>query len=164
VLIGNIPSSVGRKEYGEKKLIVIHAMGEFIDTEERDYHAPDFVTKIGLSVHKYITPSGVILKQRDDHSVAYHARDFNSGSLGVELLVPGLHTYETFLNKIKTVDWMSNIQFRSLVEVISDWTNEFRGIKEIKGHDQLSPGRKFDPGPYFDYELLFKETKFFSQS
>ena len=46
--------------------IVVHAMGEFIDIEPEDYSAVEFLRKLGLSAHAFITPSGVVIRSRRD--------------------------------------------------------------------------------------------------
>ena len=50
--------------YGDEqnvpKLIVIHAMGEYIENDDGQvYTAVDWLIKLKLSAHKLITPSGV---------------------------------------------------------------------------------------------------------
>ena len=65
--------------------IVVHAMGEFINNKP----AWAFLESIGLSAHIFVTPSGVIVRSRKDRQGAWHAKGFNTDSLGIEFLVPG---------------------------------------------------------------------------
>jgi len=71
--IAEMPLRAGREGQSPNR-IVIHAMGEYIDTDDRDYDAVSWLDKIGLSVHAIITPSGVVIRCRDDYQMAYHAR------------------------------------------------------------------------------------------
>ena len=51
------------------------------------------------------------------------------------------HTYpETQLSKLS---WL-----------ISELRREFPNVKDVVGHDDIAPGRKFDPGPAFPHSLL----------
>jgi len=85
MLEAQIPLDAGFDNHSPKR-IVIHAMGEYIDTEPVDYHAVDWLRKLGLSAHAFITPSGVVIRGRKDAQGAYHAKGYNAGSLGVEFL------------------------------------------------------------------------------
>jgi len=97
----NIPLPAGASHNAPQR-IILHAMGEFIDTDGRDYFAADFLKKLGLSAHMLITPSGVAIKCREYNQGAYHAKGYNTNTLGIEFLVPGLHTYESFLEAINS--------------------------------------------------------------
>lgn len=135
-------------------LIVVHAIGEFIDTAAEDYFAPDFLDTLGLSAHVFITPSGVPIRCRDDSEIAWHAKGFNGDSLGIEFLVPGLHTYSTFMQVLST-DYVSVSAFATGAEVIQNWISE-HDITLIRKHSDLSPGRKVDPGNGFPWKALLE--------
>lgn len=126
-------------------------MGEFVG----NLYAPDFLRVAGLSVHAMVTPSGVVIRCRGDAEGAYHAAGHNQYSLGVEVLVPGKHTYETFLEKIKT-DWVAPAQFAATVALVREW-RKIPGIVEFKRHCDTDPGRKLDPGAGFMWERFLKE-------
>ena len=145
-----MPLSFGREKQYPKR-IVVHCMAEYIDTDGRDYSAVEFLDKIGLSVHALITPSGVIIRCRDDDQGAWHAKGYNTDSLGVEILVPGLHTYESFLQEIK-MPYYTTEQFSSLVFIVRNWMLA-HDIKpqSIDRHSDISPGRKHDPGAGFPW-------------
>lgn len=123
---------------------IIHAMGEFIDTDGVDYYATEWLDKLGLSAHFLVTPSGTVIKTRETNQIGWHAKGFNTNSVGIEILVPGLHNYATFLEAIKK-PYVSERQYAALIELC-------RSLKLTwKRHSDLSPDRKFDPGTGFDW-------------
>jgi N-acetyl-anhydromuramyl-L-alanine amidase AmpD len=66
-------------------LIVVHAMGEYIKDGNNVYSAARFLKKIGLSAHYLVTPSGVILRCVREAQIAWHAKGFNTNSIGIEV-------------------------------------------------------------------------------
>lgn len=144
--IAHIPSDNGGGKQ-TPSLIVIHSMGEFIDTEGNDYYAPEFLKKIGLSAHYLITPTGVIIKCREDDQVAWHCKGHNVNSIGVEFLVAGLHTYGTFVERIKE-PYLGKAQYNAGVELVKGLCDRHE-IKSINTHSELCPNRKVDPGSSF---------------
>lgn len=130
-------------------------MGEHIEGEP-DLHAADFLDKIGLSAHALITPDGNIIHCREDYETAWHAKGFNKDSLGIEFLVPGIHTYGSFMERIKT-PYITDEQLKAGLWQIKVWVERYN-INNIKRHSELSPGRKFDPGDGFDMNLFIQET------
>jgi N-acetyl-anhydromuramyl-L-alanine amidase AmpD len=131
--------------------IVIHAMSEYIE----EFHAVDFLKNIGLSVHAMITPDGKTIKCRNDNEGAYHAKEFNTNSLGVEFLVKGQHTYTTFLAAIQN-NYISDEQYKAGVKLVRHWLAK-HNIIQVATHKSLSPGRKFDPGPGFPLKQFEKD-------
>ena len=101
---------------------------------------------------------GVIIRSRKDEEGGYHAKGFNSNSLGVEFLVPGLHTYATFTNAIKK-KYLSTAQYNAGVELVKSWIDKHE-ISNIDRHSDLSPGRKVDPGQGFPWQRFLEDTGF----
>lgn len=137
--------------------IVIHAIGEFIDTEGDDYYAPEFLRNIGLSVHYFITPTGVVIRSVDDDVKAWHAKGSNTGSIGIEFMVPGLHTYSTFTERIKT-QYLCKGQYAAGVKLVKHLCDEYK-IDDIERHSDLSPKRKVDPGTGFPWDRFMDDIK-----
>lgn len=140
--------------------IVIHAMGEFIDDGQIISPAWDFLRQHRLSAHVLITPSGVRIRQRKDTQGAHHARGYNTDSLGIEFLVPGIHNYSTFLSAMKT-DYLTNKAFKSGVEQVIEWIDTYE-IVNIDTHHQLDPDRKVDPGDGFPLDRFLRACYGFS--
>lgn len=140
------------------KRIVIHAMGEYIDGADRDYTAWDYLEKLGISAHRFVTPGGLIIMSRPDHLGAWHckAKGANYDSLGIEFLVPGLHTYGSFMEAIKA-DWLSDLAYQAGIEQIREWKQKHQ-ITEIVAHSDLDPGKKFDPGAGFPMKKLLQDV------
>ncbi len=137
------------------KMIVVHAMGEYI-LDPGPIHARDFLLKLGYSAHALVEPDGQIIICRTPDQGAYHARGFNTDSLGIEYLVKGNHDYGSFLDAMKT-DWVTHAQWHSGIDFINQWLTDFDTITEVVRHSDISPGRKVDPGVGFDWEL-FKQN------
>ncbi|NIW97184.1 MAG: hypothetical protein GWN13_02855 [Phycisphaerae bacterium] len=130
-------------------------MAEYIDADPRDYHAVDWLDKLGLSAHCLVTPSGVIIKTRSDEQIAYHAKGFNNHSLGIEFLVPGVHTYATFLQEIK-IPYVTDEQYNAGLDQVRDWVSRY-GITKIFRHSDLDPARKKDPGDGFPWSKFMED-------
>ena len=146
------PSPFGFAKNFKPTKIVIHAMGEFVG----NLSAADFLRSVELSAHALVTPSGVVIEARAVQFGAYHARGHNTSSLGVEILVAGVHDYTTFTKAIKT-DWVTQQQWDATVELVRMW-REIDGVDKIVRHSDISPGRKVDPGSGFMWERFLKEV------
>jgi N-acetyl-anhydromuramyl-L-alanine amidase AmpD len=137
--------------------IVVHAMAEFLEGGDRDIYAPYFLEKMGYSAHALITPSGGVIRQRKDTQGAFHAKEFNHNSVGIEILVPGVHNYSTFLEAISK-PWCTDAAFNTAVAVCKHWLDVWH-IKSIDRHSDLSPGRKYDPGDGFEWQRFIQTVR-----
>ena len=139
----------------DPKLIVVHAMAEYINDGDKVYHATEWLDKLKLSAHMLIGPDGDTYRCREDNQGAYHARGYNTDSLGIEFLVKGTHNYESFLKAIKT-DYITELQYGVGLNVIRRWIDKYH-ISDIKRHSDISPGRKVDPGPGFTWNQFVSD-------
>jgi len=131
--------------------IVVHCMAEFIN-DPKPIHAPDFLNEYKLSAHVLVAPDGDIYRCRDDDERAWHARGFNTDSLGIEFLVEGEHNYATFIEAIKT-PYINTAQWESGVDVVKEWVQNYAISQvNIHRHSDISPGRKVDPGLGFHWQ------------
>jgi N-acetyl-anhydromuramyl-L-alanine amidase AmpD len=128
--------------------LIIHSMSEFIN----GLYADEFLESIGLSAHFLLCPDGSFIKTKKTTLKAWHAKGHNTNTIGIEILAEGEHTYDTFLEKIKT-DYVTEAQKEALVEM-SNGIIEYYDIPHDKvlRHSDISPDRKYDPGSGFDWE------------
>lgn len=130
-----------------------------------------------VSAHFIIDRDGTVVQMVDLNKAAYHAgesiykgrRGVNSFSIGIEIVNWGIcgkstETPKTWTNKIlgeneceiaKNYWWYkyTDEQIKQLNTLCNFLIKEFN-IKDIVGHEDISPGRKVDPGP-----LLYKFIK-----
>jgi len=158
VIIAHIPNPYGRGSgRNEPERIVIHAMGEFIELGERDMPAWEYLDRLELSAHAFVCPSGVVVRARDDDQGAWHAKGHNQNTLGVEVLVPGVHTYATLVETIRS-PYIPDAAFRSLTALVKDWCRRHViPADRVVGHDSLT-SRKQDPGEGFPWESFLAEV------
>jgi len=154
----NYRSSNGGNSPNTPNKIIVHCMAEFLKHEGREVFAPEFINEIGLSAHAYVCPDGRVIRQRGDNQRCWHARRHNTDSLGVEILVPGVHDYGSWLEAIKG-DWCNTIQFYSAAGVVVNW-KQAHGIPEsrVLRHWDVDPERKADPGSGFRWEAFLDLT------
>lgn len=133
--------------------IIIHAMSEYIN----GMYADEFLKSVGLSAHFLLCPNGSFIKLRGTHYKAYHAKGHNTNKIGIEVLVEGSWTYETFLKRINE-DWVTDIQMEKLIEM-TNGIMEYYDINKyhVVRHSDIDPERKFDPGSGFDW-IYFKDN------
>lgn len=140
---------------GERRL-VIHAMAEYILYGGELLPAANFLQLLDLGAHFTVLPSGQPVKHIDPFMIAWHAKGFNATTAGAELLIPGIIDYGGLLREMRrpcaAFDVYSRGQYRGLLDIIEHLIE----IKYLDSpldytfHEDISPGRKFDPGPAFD--------------
>ncbi len=143
-------------------LVVIHNIslppGEFNNDYIEDFFTnqlktgqhPYFETlkALKVSAHLLIKRDGSIVQFVDFNQRAWHAGqssfnqvdNCNDYSIGIELEGTDSRAYET-------------PQYSSLNQVLSILKSHYP-ITDIKGHSEIAPGRKTDPGPAFDWSKL----------
>lgn len=144
--------------HNEPKMIVVHCMGEYVKDVDGDFiFAPRLLENMGLSAHAMVAPDGKIYRCREDNEGASHAKDFNTDSLGIEILVAGQHDYASFTKAIKT-DYVTAQQWDAAVWQVREWVRLY-GITKIVRHSDLSPSRKIDPGSGFPWGKFLAAVK-----
>jgi len=151
-----IPIPFGRETQGGPIIrIVYHCMGEFIrDKDGQVYYCVDWLKHEGISVHAFATPSGVIIRSRRDDQRAWHARGFNTGSLGIEFLVPGIHDIYSLREAIKE-PYTTDIQMQAGIEQTREWLVKHRAIAHVDEHRELTP-EKPDMGDGFQKQIYLE--------
>jgi N-acetyl-anhydromuramyl-L-alanine amidase AmpD len=159
MIVANKPLKSGRKRL-DPDLIIVHAMAEYMELGEADRSAWEQLKTSGLSAHALITPSGVVVRCRADDQGAYHARGHNRRALGVEFLVPGVHTLATFYDAISR-HYLTEVQYQAGVALVSGWCRTFE-ITDVLRHSDVDSERKRDPGDGFPWQRfltnVFKRT------
>jgi AmpD protein len=149
----------------EIKLIVIHNISlppENFEPEnvkklfknELDFESHEFfytIKDLKVSSHFVIDRIGKIYQFVSVYDRAWHAgvssfksqENCNDFSLGIELIGSDNAPFE-------------NIQYDALNKLIETLCSSFPKIKKenIVGHSEIAPGRKTDPGPFFDWSKI----------
>jgi N-acetylmuramoyl-L-alanine amidase len=103
-----------------------------------------------VSAHYLVAKDGTLYRMVDESQRAWHAgdgcwaghEDINSRSLGIELDNDGRGRFDEPL--------MTTLE--ALLAELLD--RHDLPAKSVIGHSDMAPGRKQDPGPYFDWERL----------
>lgn len=111
----------------------------------------DEIKSLQVSSHLLIRRDGTILQFVPFHKRAWHAgvsayqgrEHCNDFSIGIELEGTDEQPFE-------------QVQYQQLKEVIKTLIKTYPSLSEkhITGHSDIAPGRKTDPGPYFDWQRL----------
>ncbi len=112
----------------------------------------DGLRGLEVSSHFLIRRDGALLQFVSCDRRAWHAgrsswrgrENCNDNSIGIEL--EGLE-YETF----------EPAQYEALARLCQELARHYP-IAHVAGHEHVAPGRKFDPGPGFDWEALRRAT------
>lgn len=119
-----------------------------LNPDEHPYYAEIYTRQV--SSHFLIRRDGTLLQFVSCLNRAWHAglsnwqgrERCNDFSVGIEL--EGCD-FEAF----------ASAQYQTLKNLISSITNTYP-IQAIVGHSDIAPGRKTDPGPYFDWSEIEK--------
>ncbi len=159
------PNHDERQSIEDIDLIVLHNIslppneygGPWIDalfTNElpKDEHPFfDEIHTLRVSSHVLIRRTGELVQYVPFHKRAWHAgqscfqgRDYcNDFSIGIELEGTDFEPFEAD-------------QYHTLEHLLNILMTTYNGLSEsrITGHEHIAPGRKTDPGPYFNWEQL----------
>ena len=158
------PNFDNRSENSNIDLFVIHAIslpeGNYNTQLIKDLFLNDLdpgndkflqsIEHLKVSSHFLISRSGSLIQFVPIDKRAWHAgksnyqgrENCNDFSIGIEL--EGCDSEE-----------FTSAQYESLSNLISHISADLKiNKKNIVGHNEIAPGRKTDPGPYFDWDLL----------
>lgn len=125
-------------------------------------YAATFLDEIGLSAHILVaSPRGERIRCREDTQGAWHAKGFNTDSLGIEVLVGHVDGYGEFLDRIRE-PWVERDTYISAVEQVIEWCRKWDIAPEpgtLDRHCDLDPERKYDPGAGFPWARFVSDVK-----
>lgn len=161
------PNCDARPQHQTIRLLVVHAIslppGQFagthvaeLFTNSLDPQAHPYFSAIAgrrVSAHFFIRRDGTLVQFVSCLARAWHAgtscwrgvERCNDFSLGIELEGDDFTPFEP-------------AQYRRLVELIGILRRTYP-IEDIVGHADIAPGRKTDPGPFFDWSELATATR-----
>ena len=147
IVIHNI--SLPPSQYGGAGIIELFT--NCLDPNEHPYYAEIYTRKV--SSHFLIRRDGELMQfvsclQRAWHAGAseWQGRECcNDFSVVIELEGSDFEAFEA-------------IQYKTLKQLIACLKKSYP-IKAIVGHSDIAPGRKTDPGPYFDWEKIKEINK-----
>lgn len=142
--------------------IIVHAMAHRIRvSDDNVLYAASFLERQGLSAHMLVAPDGTAIRCRDDDQGAWHAKGYNTDSLGIEVLVDGEHNYSTFLEAIEG-KWVTGAQYETAVDIVAHWCHKW-GIRteagELDRHCDVDVARKRDPGGGFNWSRFVGDVE-----
>jgi AmpD protein len=138
IVIHNI--SLPPSQYGGNG--VIELFTNQLNPDEHPYYAE--IAHLKVSSHFFIRRDGEIIQFASCNDRAWHAgasnwqgrERCNDFSIGIELEGSDFEAFEP-------------LQYETLKSLIASIKASYP-IQEITGHSDIAPGRKTDPGPYFD--------------
>lgn len=118
-----------------------------LDPQEHPYYAE--IAHLKVSSHFLIRRTGELIQFVSCEHRAWHAglsqwqgrERCNDFSVGIELEGSDMEVFE-------------DMQYVTLQMLIKALKNRYP-IRHIVGHSDIAPGRKTDPGPFFDWQRLF---------
>ena len=163
------PNFDERPPGSEPELIVIHGIslppGEFggsgvdelfcnaLDPDAHPYFRE--ICHLRVSSHALVSRAGQITQYVSFLKRAWHAGESsycgrsacNDFSIGIELEGTDAAAYES-------------VQYERLAHLVDLLRATYPSLRraELVGHSDIAPGRKTDPGPHFDWELLERLT------
>lgn len=141
------PNFGERKGLARIEYVILHFTGmddvdevcELLCDEERE-----------LSAHYVLDKSGNVVRMVEEKMRAWHAgnsywrgeNDLNSSSIGIEIVNNGAMPF-------------FDVQYEVLIELLRDICQRWDiPPQNVLGHSDIAIGRKFDPGPWFDWLRL----------
>lgn len=109
------------------------------------------ICTLKVSSHFYIDRSGELFQFVSCDRRAWHAGESkwrgrercNDFSIGIELQGTDETAFET-------------VQYHRLNQLLTDLYQTYPTLVDIAGHSDIAPGRKTDPGPFFDWTRVMR--------
>lgn len=142
LVIHNI--SLPPQQYGGPGIVQLFT--NCLDAEEHPYYAA--IAGLRVSAHFLIRRDGELLQFVSTEKRAWHAgvsswrgrERCNDFSIGIEL-------------EGSDLDAFTEAQYRVLRDLIERLQQQYP-LVELAAHSAIAPGRKTDPGPFFDWQRL----------
>lgn len=142
IVIHNI--SLPPQQYGGDGIIALFT--NQLDPTEHPYYAQ--IAHLKVSSHFLIRRDGELIQFAGCHQRAWHAglsqwqgrERCNDFSLGIEM-------------EGSDVDAFAEAQYATLHALVKVLKQHYP-IQHVVGHSDIAPGRKTDPGPFFDWQRL----------
>lgn len=132
---------LANRKKGDINLIVIHTTeATTLESTISWFKNPDS----DVSSHYLIGPKGKIIQMVREKDIAWHAREYNDISIGIE-----------HVGKTNNPNWAAKEMYQASAELVRHLTQEYgipRDRSHIKGHDELH--NKTDPGKFWDWDLF----------
>lgn len=140
--------------FGQPDMLILHYTGMASGRAALDWLCN---AESGVSSHYFVDQNGLVTQMVAESKRAWHAgksfwkgeTDINSASVGIEIENPGHEG---------GCPAYSVVQMRSVIRLCRDILarNEIPA-ERVLAHSDVAPGRKRDPGEWFDWKLLFDE-------
>ncbi len=146
IVIHNI--SLPPQQYGGNGIIELFT--NQLNSDEHPYYAE--ISHLKVSSHFLIRRDGALIQFVSCLDRAWHAgvsqwqgrERCNDFSIGIELEGSDFEAFEV-------------AQYQKLNQLVVSLKAQYK-IEAVTGHSDIAPGRKTDPGPFFDWSLLLSES------
>lgn len=126
---------------------VVQLFTNTLPVEEHPFYAE--IASLRVSAHFFIRRDGEVIQFVSTEQRAWHAgisqwqgrERCNDFSLGIELEGCDSQPFEP-------------PQYSALIELLQGLQQRYPSLQAIAGHVDIAPGRKTDPGPFFDWHTL----------
>lgn len=153
------PNFNERRDNASVSILVLHYTVTDFETTKQIFLDP----QKQVSAHYVVDVDGSIYQFVDEEKRAWHAgvsyfngiTDVNSNSIGIEIVNKG---YDLSNVAEYPAYAYPEVQMKAVIELSKDIVNRY-DIQPfcVVGHNDVSPGRKIDPGPHFSWVALHKE-------
>lgn len=137
------------------QVLVVHATAD--GGSEEGAESWMCAPKSKVSAHLHLRRDGTLTRHVADRHKAWHAgpsdwrlyptgervSDLNRISIGIEVA-----------NRCDRAESYTRAQYDRLAAVVAHYVRQGLALENVVGHEQISPGRKVDPGPCFDWVRL----------